>query len=302
MNMYIGTYTTGKSKGIYNVDYERGLLENSRVYYKTENPKYLQVAHRVLFSIFENEVGAGVTVIKDGICLDELVYDKIAPCYLIVDGFYIYTANYHEGKVAKLLYRNHKLHFIKEINFGAHAGCHQVIIHNNQLLIPCLKLNKVIILNKELQQIGIIDLPFQSGPRHGVIYDNHLYLLCELSNDLYIFDIVENEFFMRKVIKLVENQPLAHAAGICVDEANGLVFASVRHVDRIFVIHAKSGSVLGNYYCQGKEPRFIAFDKVNRTLIVCNRQSNNIASLQYAHDNLEITSNIIVDEPICASW
>ena len=75
------------------------------------------------------------------------------------------------------------------------------------LLVPCLLLDKIMIFDHlhDDQLVKEIDFPKGSGPRHGVMdTNNHLYLVSELSNQLFIFHLDEElHMELLKTIDLV---------------------------------------------------------------------------------------------------
>ena len=55
------------------------------------------------------------------------------------------------------------------------AGCHQVVLYKNYLIVPCLLLDQVRIfdINNDYDLVKTLTFPAKTGPRHGVF--NHDY-------------------------------------------------------------------------------------------------------------------------------
>lgn len=115
--LYVGTYTTGDSKGIYAYRYnaETGELQPLGLAAATDNPSFLAVdkAHSHLFAVnesqhYKGQSSGGVTSFaldrKSGKLeqLNEVGSRGADPCYLSLDrtGKYLLVANYTGGNVA----------------------------------------------------------------------------------------------------------------------------------------------------------------------------------------------------------
>ena len=116
--LYVGTYTTGESKGIYAYGYDAasGKLQSLGLAAATENPSFLAVDAKNEHLYAVNETGnfkgtsGGVTAFsidrKTGKLsqLDEVASGGADPCYISLDrsGKYLLVANYTGGTVAVL--------------------------------------------------------------------------------------------------------------------------------------------------------------------------------------------------------
>jgi 6-phosphogluconolactonase len=117
--LYVGTYTTGESKGIYayRYDAETGKLQAIGLAAATENPSFLAVDAKNEHLYAVNETGnykgqssGGVTAFSIDrktaklSQLDQVASDGADPCYISLDrsGKYLLVANYTGGTVAVL--------------------------------------------------------------------------------------------------------------------------------------------------------------------------------------------------------
>lgn len=117
--LYVGTYTTGESKGIYAYRYDAatGKLQSLGLAAATENPSFLAVDAKSEHLYAVNETGSykgkssgGVTAFSinrkttELSQLNEVASDGADPCYISIDrsGKYLLVANYTGGTVAVL--------------------------------------------------------------------------------------------------------------------------------------------------------------------------------------------------------
>ena len=84
---------------------------------------------------------------------------------------------------------NNKLKLIKQISIQNKAGCHQVVLYKNYLIVPCLLLDQVRIfdINNDYDLVKTLTFPAKTGPRHGVFNHDysHFYLVSELSSEFF---------------------------------------------------------------------------------------------------------------------
>ena len=117
--LYVGTYTTGESKGIYayRYDAESGKLQSLGLAAATENPSFLAIdaKNEHLYAVnetgnYKGQASGAVTAFSiDGKSaklsqLDQVASDGADPCYISLDrsGKYLLVANYTGGTVAVL--------------------------------------------------------------------------------------------------------------------------------------------------------------------------------------------------------
>ena len=70
------------------------------------------------------------------------------------------------------------------------AGCHQVLLWQDLILVPCLLLDRIMIYGQDLEKKGEIVFERGTGPRHGVFTEDGrwLYLASELSNEFFVIE------------------------------------------------------------------------------------------------------------------
>lgn len=198
---YLGTYASEKSKGIYRftMDAVTGQLTVPELYYEALDCKYLSLYKGILAAPFQKEDAAGICLLDVNQAKPQLLAEKFeeatTACFITQDENWIYTANYHEGIVLIYQKDTEGVTLVKRIDIAPKAGCHQVLLHDGLLLIPCLLLDEIRIFDSKNNfcQIGEIPFPKGTGPRHGVFTKDHrfLFIISELSNELYTFEVSE---------------------------------------------------------------------------------------------------------------
>lgn len=224
--VYIGTYTGKKSRGIYTARFnaESGRLSSPELAAPVTNPTFLALhpAGHFLYAVgevetFEGKHAGGVHAFRidpEGKLnpLNNQPSGGTGPCHLSVDqtGHWVLVANYGSGSVAALpLGEDGRLgevnvaiqHHGSSINPQRQAGPHAHFISPdplNQFALACdLGLDKVLVyrLNKSgaaitANQPPSITITPGSGPRHLAFHPDgvHVYLANEMASTISVFD------------------------------------------------------------------------------------------------------------------
>ncbi len=303
MKLIAGTYTTKDSKGIYTFELENGKLSEASLLCEVKSSKYLCKYKDKFIALCDGDEKDGVTLFdKDGKILDTCLYERPSSCYVAVKGDKIYTANYHAGTVSLLRIENEKFVFEKTVLLKDKAGCHQVLFHEDQILVPSLFLDKVVIFDEDLHKTGEIVFPEGSGPRHGVFNKDHsrLYLVSELSNELFIINT--KDWQIVKQIGLLENgeKNTTGTAAVRLSEDERFLYVSTRGKNVISVI-GLDGEIrlLQNIGCGGDHPR--DFMLVQGYLLCANRFSDEVVCFGIGENGMITGENdrIRVPEAVC---
>ena len=234
----------------------------------------------------------------------EILEEKQTPCYILQDGSTVYTANYHEGNVMVYHLEKGVPSLIKRIENGDRAGCHQIILHEPYILVPCLEQNKIRLFDKEngYNPAGEILFPKGSGPRHGVFNRAHtkLYVVSELSNELFIFNVNKNQFKLEQTLSVLpEASHLASADGVSKKERESVkkaepaaaairltsdekfLYISIRGLDILAVINVQGekAAVIQHSSCGGVHPRDFILSPDENFLLAANRFAGGIVSI-----------------------
>ncbi|MBQ1346643.1 MAG: beta-propeller fold lactonase family protein [Erysipelotrichaceae bacterium] len=303
MKIYAGTYTVKDSKGIYRFEFEDGNLSDPELFCAVRSSKYLCSYGDKIITICDGEEKSGLSLIDEkGTVLDTLLFEKPSSCYVTVHDDLIYTANYHAGTLSRLRIREDKFELLKSVSIRDKAGCHQVLFHEDKILVPALFLDKVLIFNEDLDRIGEIAFPEGSGPRHGIFNKDHtrLYLVSELSNELFLIDPETMEII--DSIGLLENgeKHVEGTAAVRLDQKESFLYVSTRGKNVLSVIDVREKpKLIQNADCGGDHPRdFILTDNC---LLCADRFSDEVVCFRIEEDGLigEECGRIRVPEAIC---
>jgi len=280
-DLYIGTYTSGLSQGIYHLEIEDGKMSEARLFCPIRNPKYLCRYEDKIVSIADYDKGCGLALIDiDGNILDEIIYEEVDSCYVTKKGNRIYTANYHEGTLSCIEIDSDRFHMRKKLEIGEKAGCHQVLFHEDKILLPSLFLDRIIICDEELNPINEIVFPKGSGPRHGVFSKDHktLYVVSELSNELFVIDSSDWRIKDSFPVLLNKEKNVEGTAAIRLSEEEKYLYVSTRgkNILSVFSIEDNRCRLIQNADCHGDHPRDFILD--GKYLFCANRFSNEVVS------------------------
>ena len=301
MKILAGTYTDSGSEGIYSFGFENGNLSAPELFAKTDSPKYISVSDGLTASIGRFENGAGAAVFDgSGNLLAKNEYETKTSCFITWHDGDIYTANYHEGTFTKLRFDGTQLTKEKTVEIREGAGCHQVLFHQDQILVPALFLDRLMIFDNELAYQGSIVFPDGTGPRHGIFSKDHslLYLISELSNELFVLDT--SDWKLRASMPVLKDgrTHLRGGAAVRLSEDESKLYVSTRGQDLISVIDLNRMTVLQDAYCGGKHPRdFILADGY---AVCANRYSDTVVSFRLGEDGTlkEETSRINIPQAV----
>lgn len=300
---YVGTYTSKDSKGIYSFNFDGKSFSDVKLFKEVSNPKYLVMAQDYICAACDFEKGSGIGVFdSNGKVIDTIVYENSTSAHIIYKDEYFYTCNYHEGTFSVVSFKNNKLTLIKKLLIKEKAGSHQVIAYNDEFLVPCLFLDKIIIISNNYEIKGYIELPAGSGPRHAVFSKDkkYLYLVGELSNQLYVIDLSNNKV-VNTVNLLKDNRThLKDTAAIRLSEDGKYLYVSTRTEDVISVLSVKDDTIelLQVESSQGLHPR--DFNYVKDYLFVANRNSDNLVALSITDGLIDkVIDTAIVPEGVC---
>lgn len=223
LTLYVGTYTSGKSEGIYGyrMDPATGALTRFNSF-KSVNPSFLAIdrSKRYLYAVnevseFLGKASGGVSAFAiDGASgnlqlLNEQATRGADPCYLTIDHKKrnLLVANYTGGSVAVLPIRSdgtlapctdlkqHEGSGIKEQQKGPHAHCIILDPLERHALAADLGIDKVMIYRFD-QASGKLtqakqpwaELKAGAGPRHLTFHPNgkYVYVINELDSTLTV--------------------------------------------------------------------------------------------------------------------
>lgn len=226
LTLYVGTYTSGKSEGIYlyRMNVETGELRHFSTVKGVINPSYLAIdpQRRHLYAVnevddFNRQPVGAVSAFSINQQTGELVFINQqsslggAPCYLSVDrtGKFVLLANYHGGNLAVLpvqadgslgaateMVEHHGSGPDLQRQQGPHAHCITLDRANRYAFAVDLGIDKIMIyrFDESLGKLTPNKTPWAkvkpgAGPRHLVFHPNgrFAYVINELDSTINVF-------------------------------------------------------------------------------------------------------------------
>ena len=302
--VYSGTYTGTGSQGIYRFSFEDGILSDPELLCTIDNPKYINLQDGIISAAADVKGGSGIALVsREGEILDAISYEQRTSCYIGRNGNRLYTANYHDGTVSVAeINEDNTLKFIHTEIIRNGAGCHQVLFHEDKVLVPCLFLDRVIIFDQDLNRLGSIHFNHGTGPRHGIFSKDgkYRYLASELSNELFVISSENWEILSSISILPGGEKNRRDTAAIRLSDDESKVYISTRTMDIISVVDLKDHvpTLIQTVSCGGRHPRdFILLDGY---LLSANRFTNDVVSFRLNEDGTvgEKVSSVTVPEAV----
>lgn len=301
--LYAGTYTAKSSQGIYSFSFEDGRLSSSQLFCEIKNPKYLTKKDNCLITVADFDYESGVALINaEGDIKNKIAFEKRTSCFITSEDDDIYTANYHTGVVTHLKLVQDELKFINSIQIQDGAGCHQILVFHERILVPCLFLDRVFIFDRSLKKIGSIHFNANTGPRHGVFSKDgkYLYLVSELSNELFVIETNEWNIIHQIPVLMSKEIHVRDTAAIRLSDDEKFIYVSTRTKDVISVIELEDHkpTVIQTVSCGGKHPR--DFVLLGQYLLCANKNTNEVVSFKINDDGTlgKIVDRIEVPEVV----
>jgi len=315
-DLLIGTYTKGKSKGIY---VYRFYAETGRLAYLNEiddvsNPSYLCVAANNKFVYAVNEVGKNgeVSAFTFEPKLGKLVFiNKQAssgadPCYVSVDKAQknVFVANYSSGSLTVLpVNKDGSLSPVSQVvqdeghgvnterQEGPHVHIAMLSPDEKYLLYTNLGTDKLNIMRyhasqpKPLTASGSVSTKEGEGPRH-IVFSNdkkHVYLVTEMGSAVHVFDYDNGKLKEKQSVTLLSAgfKGQTAAAAVHISPDGRFLYASNRletNEISVFAIDPDNGKLIfvQRLSSNGKNPRDFAIDPNGNFLIAANQDSDSI--------------------------
>lgn len=319
LSFLIGTYTNTGSQGIYKSTFDTydGSFQTPSLFYEIEEPKFITQQSIYTVSTIKKKEKAGIALLDTTQTLlqkkDTAFHEKSTACHIVCKENTIVSVNYHEGNVLIYDVKNGKLHLQHKFNLGPQAKCHHAFFYQQYLFVVCLGLDKIIIYDSDVdyEEVQTILLPKGCGPRQAIMDQDgtHLYVLTELSNEIYTFkksrDMNYKGIQINTVLPQGCNKENASAA-ICMNQDGHHLYTTTRGSNIISVFEIERGYLKPVQFieCGGDHPREMKLDPTSNFLLVANRYSNSILSFRLDLSGLicEQCDEIQVMEPCCIQF
>ena len=312
--LLIGTYTTGKSEGIYvyRFNSDDGTFSQVSVAKGITNPSYLAVAgDRYVYSVSEAGNTGAITAFsfENGVLtmLNQQPSGGVGPGYVAVDAKqkWVAAGNYRSGSLAILPVQSDGslgapvssiTHDGKSVNEQrqekAHVHCTVFSADNHFLFVPDLGMDKIMIysFNDNTGQLIPSMPPFimstpGAGPRHLDFHPSgkYAYLIEEMAGTVSVMSY-DGKGKLKTIQNITSHPPgfkgFINSADIHVSPDGKFLYASNRGESNTIAIFSieKDGKLkpAGHQSTLGVKPRNFNFDPTGNFLLVANQDSDNI--------------------------
>lgn len=301
--LYFGTYTRGKSKGIYQayLNEDEGKLLNLENIIEIQSPSYLARSKNHLFSILKEEQKGGIACFnKDKKLISKVLLDGPPLCHIAVDERrqLAFGANYHKGQITLYKY-NHKgsiilSDLVQLEGSGPHPNqekshLHYVGLSPDQYLVTCdlgtdsIRSYKLIDNNCKLEKIAQYQSQAGAGSRHLVFHPNEkiAYLLCELNSTVEV--LIYNGYGHFECLQIISTLPEGYqdfnaTAAIRISDDGNFLYTSNRCHNSIAIFKIKRDGqlqLLDIVSSAGNHPRDFNISPSQEYLVVAHQESDN---------------------------
>ena len=326
--LYVGTYTSEDSKGIYQYQFntDTGEISGEKLSVETKNPSYITFSPSKKFLYAVNEGDEGVSsfeIKKDGNLkfLNTVSSNGKYPCHISVnkEGTKAIVSNYGGGNVA--LYNINSDGSLNEANQvfnhnieNQESHAHSAQFYKDNLYVADLGRNSFYqyIKDKEnykLKTPSLVKMNKNDGPRHFALTKDgqYIYIINEYANTITVAKKVNNQFAVLTVESTLSEDfnGDSFCADIHLSKDERFLYGSNRGENSIVVFKRdlKDGTIkkIQNISTQGNWPRNFTLDPTGKFLLVANEKSNNISifSIDKQSGKLSFINDINSPTPVC---
>ncbi len=319
MSFYLGTYTDGESRGIYQYALSPdGGLQKLGFVAEAENPSFLALSPDERYLLAVNEVSntdqtgyvSSFRIGRDTLTfLDQKPTGGAHPCHIAVNPEgYVLVANYSGGNMGLLKIKNDgNLSDLLDVQQHEGSGSHprQEAPHahsgwftqDDGLISVDLGTNQLWFSEVDTQSEKFkprtpltLSMEPEAGPRHLTFHPNNpwLYVVNELNSSVSLLK-KDPETGDRKIVQTISTLPQGYdsdntCADIHISVDGKFLYASNRGHNSI-VIYSVDGAtgelvLLGHEPTRGETPRNFSISPDGRFLLVANQTTNTIVSFQ----------------------
>lgn len=312
--LLVGTYTSGKSEGIYVYKFNStdGSFQHVSTAKGIKNPSFLAVSpdNKYVYSVSEGDGKGTITAFafdKGNLTpLNSQSSGGVGPCYVAVDrtGKWVATGNYGSGSFAVLPIQADGslgapattiVHEGKSVNPNRqekpHVHATMFSADNRYLFVPDLGMDKIMVysFDEKTGKLAAADPAFAAsdpgtGPRHMDFHPSgkYAYLVEELTGTVSVFNYDNGKL---NTVQNISSHPAGYkgaigSADIHVSPDGKFVYASNRGESNTIAIFSvdNKGQLkpVGYQSTMGVHPRNFNFDPSGNFLLVANRDSDNI--------------------------
>lgn len=331
--LYVGTFTTEDSKGIYHFLFntKTGALTNQILAAETSSPNFMVFSKNRKHLYTANRSGnpdqpdfiSAFNINKNGTLtlINTQNSEGKSPCHVAINekGTLISNTNYHGGTVS--LYQINKdggLSKAKQVfnhntkNQTSHA--HSSLFHKNELFVADLGRNAIYQYTLtdgeyKLKSEAIVNTTGNPGPRHFTISNNgtFIYVINEYGNTITSIKRNNSNFSKIDLDSTLMNNSTAKnfSADIHFSKNEQFLYGTNRgeNTAAVFKRDTENGTIekIQNISVEGNWPRNFTIDPTGTFLLVANQKSNNISVFKINHNNgkLSFLHDIKTPSPVC---
>lgn len=302
--IWAGTYSEHGSEGIYELDWQDGRLNRPSLFTTVRSSKAIArdpLTGRFASTIERPQEGGIALIAADGAILSTLFFEASTPCFLTWKEGRIYAANYHDGTLSVLAAEGNVLKLVRRVQVREGAGCHQVLLSGDQILVPALFLDRLLVFDEEGVLTSSIRFENGTGPRHGVLTKDggRLYLVAELSNELFVLAMPEGRILARASVLPEDEKHQRGTAEIRLSADEKTIYVSTRGRNLLSVLDADTLKLKQAVYSGGNGPW--TFELIEDTLLCANRASDNLVLFPVLADGTLGEVRQVVEVPAAVS-
>lgn len=285
----------GKGISVLSLDKKNGLLIEEALH-DIENPGYLNLdkMHNKLYVCIERSSEVGEIAILDSNTFEvesQFTSFGLSTCYICYDEVKnrILWTNYTSGDMASYDLLTKESHYLKlegsSINEERQKSPHPHFVgfYKDTILVTDLGCDCIHVLDRKSNELDIIEdieTPKGYGPRHFIIENDTMYVLCELKAKLLVYTYDNNKSTWNLVQEIDTESPdlFDIAAPAAIKRSGDVITVSNRFSDtlRQFRIEKDGCSVINTLKLEGKNPRDFNYSKNGDFILVALQDTNSI--------------------------
>ncbi|GAA3583141.1 lactonase family protein [Snuella lapsa] len=329
--LYVGTYTSGESEGIYKFQFntETGELSQLQLVGKTENPSFLSYSpdRNYIYAVNETEKGSVSAFKMDDngklSLLNTVNSNGAHPCHIAINttGNRAVVSNYTGGTVSlySIQSNGHLDEAYKVFNHNAPdsiSHAHSAQFYKDKLYVSDLGRNGVynyqLSENQEDYNLitpSIVSMTENAGPRHFSLTNDgrFAYIINEYANTVTSAKKNGNHFEPLENVSTLKDgfNGESYCADIHLSKDERFLYGSNRGENTIVVFKRDniSGKLekIQNMDVHGNWPRNFSLDPSGNFLLVANQKSNNISVFKIDSNSgkLSFLHSVDLPSPVC---
>jgi 6-phosphogluconolactonase len=331
--LYVGTYTSGESEGIYYFDFnsKTGELNNKKLAVKIENPSFISLSsnRKYLYAVgesnnFDKNKGGSVnafSVSKNGSLkfLNNVSSNGAHPCHVSLNenDNMVAVSNYSGGNISiHTIEKNGQLkdafQVIDHNSETEKSHAHSAKFYNNELFIADLGRNFLAQYQLNSDSVKLnknYEMAKNAGPRHFEISKkgNFIYVINELNSTISVLKKGNEKYENLQDISTLKADFKGEnsCADIHLSKNENFLYGSNRGENSIvaYKINKENGTLkkIQSISVNGDWPRNFTLSPNGKYLLVANQKIDNISVYSVAKKSGELTflHSVSTSAPVC---